>query len=134
MEIGKILDHIIDKDEDEYKISNTLTIKEAAKKISNKYNLVAVTDANQKINQVVSDTDITYTLSSQDEFNPNKTLDNIHTRNPYRPIHAKDKVKKLLETMIQNRMNSVVIVDDVGKYYGIINKNKLKEVIDDFVE
>jgi CBS-domain-containing membrane protein len=131
MEIGKILDHIIDKDV--YTVSNQSTIQDAAKKMLNKYNLVAVTGEDSKINRVFSNTDITHILSNQ-SVDSNEKLNDIVIPSKYERISAKDKVEKLLDIIIDNKMDSVVIEDDAGTYYGIINKNKLKEEIEDMVE
>jgi len=133
LEIGKVLDHIIDKTQ--YITKDTTKIGDASKlMLDNKYDLVAIVDSNGKVSQVVSKSDITHLLSNQITLDPQKLLQDIATRLTYTPIHNTDSTKKLLDMVIQNKIDNTVIVDTDGKYYGIINKNTLRSAIDEIVE
>ncbi|QLH05422.1 hypothetical protein C5F49_08870 [Nitrosopumilus oxyclinae] len=130
--VGKILDHIIDKTD--ITVPNSIKIAEAGKSLDNKYGVLAIKDQNDKVVQVVSKSDITHILSNEITLNTSNLIKDIQTRIHYNPIKVDDNVRKVLDFIIANKIDNLVLVDKDGKYHGIINKNKLKDAIEEMVD
>ena len=130
--VGKILDHIIDKED--YTAPNTIKIMDAGKDLDNKYGILAITDQNNKVVQVVSKSDITHILSNEITVDTSKLVKDVKARLHYTPIKTDDNVRKILDFVIANKIDNLVLVDKDGRYYGVINKNRLRDAIEEIVD
>jgi arabinose-5-phosphate isomerase len=100
-------------------ISEDANVKEIIHKITDgKCGLVVIIKENQ-IDGIITDGDIRRVMESQEENFFNLSAKDIMGKNP-KLIHKDEKLVVASEVMSENKINSLVVVDDNKKFVGIV--------------
>ena len=113
-------------------VSTGESLKEAAKKLNDDHRVLPIVDTNQKVVSAVSQSDITDWIAKHADANidVNTTVDRI-TPGGFVEIKQEDTIDYLINQIMRNKFDQVVVLDKTGKFYGIIDRNRLADEIEE---
>jgi CBS domain-containing protein len=113
-------------------IEKKASLQEAANKLDDNHRVLAICDNNQNVVGAISQSDISKWIGQQKD-NAIKTDIPVEQIMPgdFVKINENDSVDYLISQILSNKFDQVVLMDRDGKYFGIVDRNKLADEIEE---